>query len=152
MLLIKWRILTLVALGLIMGSSGLAAEPHGPGRTAAPLQLQLDHGKKWQTDHALRTGMSEIHTAMERALPSIHNRTFTPAQYGVLVERIQKQIDYVVGNCKLPEEADQQLHLVLEEIIDGVSSMKTDTGREQGAVKIVEALGQYREYFEPAGW
>ncbi|WP_198137065.1 hypothetical protein [Nitrobacter hamburgensis] len=118
----------------------------------APVQLQLDHGKKWQTDHALRQGMSEIHTAMEQSLPPIHKKAFTPAQYEALAERIQRQIDYVVGNCKLPEDADQQLHLVLEWIIDGVAVMKAKTNREHGAVKIVEALGKYREYFEPAGW
>lgn len=144
--------LTLVVLGFIMSSPGLAVESHSHGGTFAPVQLQLDHGKKWQTDQALRHGMSEIHTAMEKSLTPIHEKAFTPVQYEALAERIQGQIDYVVGNCKLPEEADQQLHIVLERIIDGVAEMKAKIGREQGAVKIVEALGQYRKYFEPAGW
>ena len=37
---------------------------------------------------------------------------------------VQKHIDYVVGNCKLPEEVGQQLHVVLEQILDGISEMK----------------------------
>jgi len=152
MFMIRPRILALVALGFITGAPGFAAEPHSHGGAAAPVQLQLDHGKKWRTDDALRQGMSGIHLAMEQSLPPIHNKTFTPAQYEALAERIQGQIDYVVGNCKLPEEADQQLHLVLERMIDGVAQMKAETGREQGAVQIVEALGLYRDYFEPAGW
>jgi hypothetical protein len=152
MFLTRERTLALVVLGFVMISPSLAAEPHSHSGTSTPVQLQLDHGKKWQTDHALRQGMSEIHTAMEQSLPTIHKKAFTPVQYEALAERIQRQIDYVVGNCKLPEEADQQLHLVLEWIIDGVAEMKANTGRERGAVKIVEALGKYREYFEPAGW
>ncbi len=150
--LISLRTLTIAVLGFIMSSPGFAAESHSHSGTSAPVQLQLDHGKKWQTDHALRRGMSEIHTVMEKSLPVIHEKAFTSAQYEAVAEHIQKQIDYVVENCKLPEEADQQLHLVLEQIIDGVADMKADTGRDRGAEKIVTALGQYREYFEPAGW
>jgi hypothetical protein len=58
----------------------------------------------------------------------------------------------VVGNCKLPEVADQQLHIVLEQMIDGVAEMKDATGRDQGAAKIVRPLAQYGDYFDHAGW
>ena len=82
----------------------------------------------------------------------IHENVFTPAQYDALAARTQAQIDYVVSNCKLPEAADQQLHIVLEQMINGVAEMKATTGRDQGAVKIVRALGQYGDYFNHAGW
>jgi len=147
----KFLILAAIALGLASGPA-LAAQPHAHGGTAATHQLQLDHGKKWQTDDALRRGMSEIRSAVAEALTPIHKKAYTPAQYDALAARIQAQIDYVVGNCKLPEAADQQLHLVLEQIIDGVSEMKAKTGRDKGAVKVVRALGQYGQYFDHAGW
>ena len=147
----KSLMLAAIALGLASGPA-FAAQPHARGGAAATSQLQLDHGKKWQTDDALRRGMSEIRSAIAEALPPIHRNAFTPAQYDALAARIQAQIDYVVGNCKLPEEADHQLHLVLEQIIDGVAEMKAATGRDKGAVKIVRALGQYGEYFDHAGW
>ncbi|MBI5260349.1 MAG: hypothetical protein HY852_00855 [Bradyrhizobium sp.] len=142
----------IVALGLAVGPPALAAEPHAHGGAAATVQLRLDHGKKWQTDDVLRRGMSEIRTAVAQSLTPIHKKTFTPAQYDALAGRIQTQIDDVVGNCKLPEEADQQLHIVLEQIIDGVAAMKGATGRDKGAVKIVRALAQYGKYFDHAGW
>ncbi len=141
-----------IALGLALGAPALAAEPHAHGDKAAPVQLRLDHGKKWQTDDVLRRGMIEIRAAMAEALTPIHKNAFTPAQYDALAARIQKQIDYVVGNCKLPEAADQQLHLVLEQIIDGVAGMKAAKDRDRGAMKIVRALAQYGEYFDHAGW
>jgi hypothetical protein len=141
-----------VALGLALGATALAAEPHSHGHTSAAVQLRLDHGKKWQTDDVLRRGMSKIRSASAAALPAIHNNTFTPAQYGALAADIQAQVDDVVANCKLSEEADQQLHLVLEQIIDGVAGMKVATGRDQGAAKIVRALALYGEYFDHAGW
>jgi hypothetical protein len=148
----KLFIPTIVALGLALSAPALAAEPHAHGGAAATVQLQFNNGKKWQTDDVLRRGMSEIRSAVAESLTPIHENAFTPAQYDALAARIQGQIDYVVGNCKLPDEDDKQLHLVLEQIIDGVAEMKAATGRDQGAVRIVQALAQYGEYFDHAGW
>ncbi len=139
-----------VALGLAFGATGTASSEAAHGHDA--VQLRLDNGKKWQTDDVLRRGMSEIRSAMAASLAPIHENAFTPAQYDALAARIQAQIDYIVGNCKLPEEADQQLHLVLEQIIDGVAEMKAPADGARGAVKIVQALGAYGTYFDHAGW
>ncbi len=151
MLLTRLLAPIVIALGLALGAPAFAAEPHAH-EAAGAIQLRLDNGKKWPTDDVLRSGMGEIRAAMAESLPSIHQNLFTPQQYDGLADRIQTQIDYVVGNCKLPEEADQQLHLVIEQVIDGVAEMKDTTGRDQGAVKIVRALAQYGEYFDHAGW
>jgi hypothetical protein len=142
---------TTLALGLAFGSVGTAAaaEPHGHDAT---VQLKLDNGKKWQTDDALRQGMGEIRKAMAASLKPIHEDKFTPAKYEALAANVQKHVDYVVGNCKLPEEADQQLHIVLEQILDGIGEMKAPAQKQQGAVKIVNALDTYGKYFDHAGW
>ena len=141
------------ALALAFGSigAGSAAEPHSHGDAAA-VQLKLDTGKKWQTDDALRHGMGEIRQTMAASLKPIHENTFSPAKYEALAADVQKHIDYVVGNCKLPEDADQQLHIVLEQILDGINEMKSSAQKQQGAIKIVNALGIYGKYFDHAGW
>lgn len=140
----------LIAFGLALAPTGVvAAEPHGHAGTA---EIRLDNGKKWPTDEALRRGMGEIRTAMADALPAIHADKFSRAAFEQLAGRVQGQIDYVTANCKLPEEADHQLHVVLEQILDGIAVMKADTGRAQGAVKIVQALDQYGAHFNHAGW
>lgn len=144
--------LTALALCLALGQPALAAGPHaheGPTATARP---QLDHGKKWPTDDVLRRGMDDISLAMRQSLSPIHSNVFTPAQYEALATQIQARVDDVVGNCKLPERADQQLHLVLEQIIDGAAHMKTGASRDQGAMKILRALAEYGRYFDHAGW
>ena len=151
--LTKLIIPAVVMLGFVLGPPALAAEPHAHHEsTTTTIQLRLDHGKKWLTDDVLRRGMSEIRLAMTQSLTPIHDNVFTPTQYEALATRIQTQIDYVVGNCKLPEEADQQLHLLLEQIIDGIAYMKTGTDKNKGAVKVVEALTQYGKYFDHVGW
>ena len=141
-----------IALCLVLGAPAFAAEPHAHGNKAAAVHLRLDNGKKWQTDDVLRRGMSEIRTVLAESLTPIHENVFTPKQYDALAARIQAQIDYVVSNCKLPEKADQQLHLVLEQIIEGVAEMKAATRPSQGAAKIARALAQYGEYFDHVGW
>lgn len=140
----------LIAFGLALAPAGVvAAEPHAHAATA---KISLDHGKKWPTDEALRRGMGEIRTAMADALPPIHARKFSRAAFEQLSGRVQGQIDYVTANCKLPEEADHQLHVVLEQILDGIAGMKADTGRAKGAVRIVQALELYGAHFDHAGW
>lgn len=140
----------LVAFGLALAPTGvIAAEPHSH---AAPAKISLDHGKKWPTDEALRRGMGEIRNAMADALPAIHRDKFSGGEFEKLAGRVQGQIDYVTANCKLPEAADHQLHVVLEQILDGIAAMKADKGRDQGAVKIVQALDLYGAHFNHAGW
>src|SRR3569832_699588 len=56
------------ALGFIMAPPVLAAGPHAHDKPAAPVQLRLDHGKKWPTDDVLRRGMGDIRLAMAQSL------------------------------------------------------------------------------------
>ena len=145
----------LFVLGFVAGLSGpaLAAPQHS--HESAPqhaLEMRLDKGRKWLTDAPLRQGMSEIRAAVSSSLARIHKGQFTPAEYAALGDRIQAQIDYVTANCRLPEEADIQLHVPLTSIIEGVAVMKEETGQEQGALKVIQALNAYGEYFEHPGW
>jgi hypothetical protein len=139
----------LIALGLASAPPGLFAAEHGH---AATVKIKLDNGKKWPTDEALRKGMDEIRNAMADALAPIHRHNFSAGDFEKLAGRLQGQIDYVTANCKLPEAADHQLHVVLEQILDGIAGMKADKGRDKGAVKIVQALDQYGAHFNHAGW
>ncbi len=151
----KILISIVVALGLVSAAPAKAGEPHAHDDHSATVQLRLDNGKKWRTDEALRRGMDEIRKAIAESQTLIHENAFTPSQYDALAAGIQTQIDYVVGNCKLPEDADEQLHLMLEQLIDGVAEMKATTGgdkRAKGAERIARALVQYGEYFDHSGW
>lgn len=140
----------LIAFGLALAPPGVvAAEPHAHAATVA---IKLDNGKKWPTDEALRKGMGDIRTAVSEALGPIHANKFSRGAFNKLAERVQGQIDYVTANCKLPEDADHQLHVVLEQILDGVAAMKADKGRTDGALKIAQALDLYGSHFNHAGW
>jgi hypothetical protein len=146
---------TLLALGLAAGLAGsaIAAGPHShDGHGGVVLELSLDKGQKWQTDEALRKGMSEMRALVAASLTPIHEARFTRVEFAELADRVQAEVEYVAANCKLPEEADLQLHVVLARIIEGIDMMKGEAEREQGAVAIVEALNAYGEHFDHPSW
>ena len=140
----------LMVLGVALAPIGaMAAEPHAHG---ASQTLTLNHGAKWSTDDALRRGMQNMRSSMVAALSPIHENAFTANDYVVLAGRLQTEIDYVTANCHLPEAADQQLHILLEQILDGIGAMKAGSGRLEGAVKVINALNLYGAHFDHAGW
>lgn len=139
------------ALSLTGGRAAMAAGPHSHAGPAA-TELQLDHGNRWPTDEVLRIGMTEVRGAMAAALPRIHAGQFPPAEYDALAERVQTQVEYVIENCKLPEAADQQLHLVLAQILEGVAALQGEATRAAGTTAIVQALDAYGSAFDHPGW
>ena len=145
----------LIPLGLTAGLFGpaLAAalqghESHG----ASAVELTLNNGQRWPTDEALRTGMSRIRDALDAALPLIHAGQYGAGEFSALGDSIQERVNYVVANCKLPEEADLQLHVALTQVLDSINVMKGASGQEQGAVAIIQALNAYGDHFDHPEW
>jgi hypothetical protein len=89
---------------------------------------------------------------MTGSLGHIHAGQFTSADYVALAERLQQQVDFVTANCKLPEEADAQLHIVLAAILEGMDAMKAGSDRLQGALRTVVALEAYGRHFDHPNW
>lgn len=141
-----------LALGIAGGPALAAGAAHSHG-AAAGLELQLDNGAKWATDDALRRGMTGMRDAITAALPRIHAGGMGRSDYEALADRVMSQVAYVVENCRLPEAADAQLHLVIAQILDGIGVMK-DAGADaaEGAVVVVRALDAYGEAFNHPGW
>jgi hypothetical protein len=127
------------AAALALGGAAFAAEEHHH-HGAAEAKLVLDHGKKWQTDAPLRKGMENIRAAM-----------VAKGKYAAKAERVNAEVAYIVQNCKLPEDADAQLHLVIAELMAGADEMKGEHARE-GAGRVTKALNDYGKFFDHPGW
>ncbi|MBL0142144.1 MAG: hypothetical protein IPP91_08695 [Betaproteobacteria bacterium] len=145
---------TVLALVVSLFSFGVfAADAHGQG--AAPAKLHLDHGRKWATDEPLRRGMAAIRGAVNRAPAPMHKAMAKPEAYAELGRRIEGLVGQIVKECKLPPEADAQLHLVIADVIAGADAMKSaknaPAGRS-GLVKVDGAIKTYGQYFDPPGW
>src|SRR3989338_6260394 len=158
----QWKIIAATlsaAMLLCMSPAMVSAQEHGHSHGHAhdmekPVQLTLDHGKKWATNDSLRQGMSRIRDALNAELPAIHSGKAAAEQYQALAQKVNGQLAFMVKNCKLEPKADAVLHLILADIIAGADIMQAQHGGEahRGAVKIVHALENYAGYFDHPGW
>jgi hypothetical protein len=142
----------ILSIGLGAGSLSSATPAHDSHghHHGSPATLQLDNGKKWQTDAQLRQSMATIRQSVDASLHDIHEGKLSNAGYGKLVRAVEKEVAAIVRNCKLAPEADAQLHLIVAELLEGAEQMNgkvRKTKRIDGAVKVIGALEKYADYF-----
>jgi hypothetical protein len=135
---------------------GNAQENHAHTHsTAGVAQLQLNAGNKWTTDAPLRSGMAAVRNAFEADHPAIHAGKQTAAQYEALAARIDKEVQSIIANCKLPPDADANLHYIVADLMQGVALMRsgdTAESRHEGASLVHGALNAYPRYFDDPTW
>ena len=144
----------LLALALSSPLAVLAADAHDHGKSA-PHKLELNAGKKWGTDPALRQAMSGIQKSLAQTLPAAHSGKATAAEYDAFGKDVSAQVAYMVENCKLDPKADAQLHLIVADIMNGVEAAQGKQGEKQratGVVKVAQAANAYGKHFDHSGW
>jgi len=142
-----------MAFALALTASGIvAAQTHAhDGSSEVPIEIMLNNGAKWRGDQNMITGMTAIHGTMAANLEAIHAGAL-PADAGKeIAADIQKQLDFMIENCVLEPKVDEQFHVVLGEVMTGVSALEAGEA-ETGAVTIVQALNAYGKHFEHPGW
>jgi len=143
----------LFAAGLAVSTASFAASAHKHDAHedhAAATTLQLNAGKKWETDEPLRKAMASIRKTVDASLHQIHENQLTPAGYGKLAHKVEGEVGNIVSNCKLEPKADAQLHLIVADLLAGAEQMagKVKTAKRQdGALKVIGALEKYAAYF-----
>ncbi|MCC7464407.1 MAG: hypothetical protein IT480_18335 [Gammaproteobacteria bacterium] len=143
---------------ILLTSLSLAAVPtlaaeaaHEHEHDTQGTTLQLDNGRKWQTDAPLRSSMAEIRQSMAASLEAIHGNTLNEAGYATLAKQVEGKVHTIVAECKLPPAADAQLHVIVGELLVGAGQMagKSAQGaRRDGAVRVIGALANYGQYFD----
>lgn len=158
-----FAIATCAALAMFAMSSfvGLARAQHDHGQHSAHGvegavdQLQLNGGAKWQTDASLRAGMAAIRNDFDADHAAIHAGTESDAAYDALAARIEAQVKQIVAQCKLPPQADANLHFIIADLLQGASLMQgTDPAqsRHAGAARVHGALNGYGKFFDDPDW
>lgn len=131
------------------------SEGHGPAASALVSRLELNQGKRWPTDASLREGMAAIRVAFDADHERIHAGKQTDAQYDALAARIDEQVQGIVAHCKLPPDADAQLHYIVGDLLQGVGLMRGSDpalSRHDGAARVHGALRAYGKYFDDPTW
>lgn len=143
-------LLAVVAIGSGAGAAVAAGAAHS--HAADTLEPTLNNGAKWPTDGALRYGMSEIRTLVADALPKVHSGRFLAADYERFAVGVLGQVESITASCKLPQEVDAQLHLVLAKIIEGAEQIKLGKSPVDGIVTVMSGIDAYGKYFDHVGW
>ena len=151
----KSPIALMLALALSSPRAVLAAsDAHDHGKSA-PHKLELNAGKKWGTDDALRKAMSGIQASVTQTLPAAHAGKASAADYDAFGKDVTAQVTYMVENCKLDPQADAQLHIIVADLMAGVEAAQGKHGekkRASGVVKVAQAANAYGKHFDHAGW
>ena len=151
----KSPIALMLALALSSPLAVLAAsDAHDHGKSA-PHKLELNAGKKWGTDDALRKAMSGIQASVTQTLPAAHAGKSSVADYDAFGKDVTAQVTYMVENCKLDPQADAQLHIIVADLMAGVEAAQGKHGekkRASGVVKVAQAANAYGKHFDHAGW
>ena len=139
-----------LALALSLGTVPAFAQSHSHD-AAAEFALVLNNGAKWQGDQNMIDGMSAIRATMAANLDAIHHGTLSPDAAKTVAADVQAKLDFMIENCVLEPEVDEQFHVVLGEVMTGVGALE-EGEVETGAHSIVLALNAYGEHFEHPEW
>lgn len=145
----------IVGAGPVLGTMAHAADEHSHGHADAVHVLKLNDGRKWASDEPLRASMMKIRDAVDVALPAMHRGDLDVARYDALGGEIEAQVANIVQNCKLDPQADEVLHAILAELLEGNEKLQgkdAKTERSAGVVQVVRSLDQYENHFEHAGF
>ena len=152
-MLLKSFVVYLAILSLSSINNTIAGEhTHDSAAKDQVEVIHLNNGSKWVIDKSLHTGMTNIKLALERNISLIHYKKFTASEYVILAKEVDTQIHYLFENCKLPKDADEQLHTLLFSIIKGSEKMKSSENQRIGAIEIIKTLHQYPQFFNDVNW
>jgi len=143
----------LLLLGTAVTASTIASEhAHSHEQASTHQKIQLDQGKKWPIDASLHIGMSKIKASIEESISEIHHKQFSEAQYKALAGKVDAQLAYLFEHCKLPADADAQLHILLLDIMQASRQMQSSDNPRSGAITTIKALQKYPHYFDDKDW
>ncbi|WBT38031.1 hypothetical protein [Hyphomicrobium sp. DMF-1] len=140
--------LAIIALALVAGGGLAFYHLHGNGHShEAGDELQLNAGQKWDTDQPLRVGMERIRELVSAARPD-----GSATEMQALASGIQQQVDYLTTNCKLSPAADENLHVMIADFLEGADLLTQKNDPQRGIAVMRKALDTYPKYFNHAGW
>jgi len=139
-----------LALSMAVGTAQ-AATAHDHSHST-PVAAEATPGERRATDAALREGMTRIHEAVQRSMPSAPGQPVSDESAAALQRDIEAATSYLIANCKLPEAADNALHGLLIDLLKGAEALSDAGQREQGLQHIFDALERYPQLFAEPVW
>jgi hypothetical protein len=149
------RFLSIVSLPMLLALTvPVGAQTHAHPATPATAAATSVAAQRWKTDPPLREGMGRIRTAVD-ALQHYEHGHMGPEQALQLAAGIEKDVAFIVANCKLEPKADAMLHLVIADLGTGTDAMAGKNPQLRpalGLVKVAQAVNQYGSHFDHPGF
>lgn len=132
----------------LLGATAIAAPANNDhDHSDGVAELRLDNGSKWAIDAPLSRAMTNIRNAVDKDYEAIHSNQLADEKYAALATKVTNEVAYMVENCNLEPEADAQLHLIIVDLMEGSTAMESKANAQDGAVKVIGAIGKYVTYF-----
>lgn len=149
----------LFAILITLGPSGVAGAQqadhehgHHEMHASAQLDLQRPQSGQWASDESLRQGMSELKAAFEPAHAAYRDESFDAGRASELADTIEEKVNFMFANCRLPADADAELHKLLAGALGAAKSLRESDDRHEGLHQLHRVLQTYGDYFEHPGW
>lgn len=136
---------------LFYSTTSIAKDAHQHGHSAHEKTnsgLHLNNGKKWPTDATLRSNMSDIHNHLKKNLPKIKTNSMSMQDYQKLGKDVQVNIGTIFKSCKLPKEADAQLHIIMVDLIDANRTFSDDSPLKAKRKAFDKTIASYKTYLK----
>jgi hypothetical protein len=115
--------------------------------------LELDDGKRWQTDASLRDGMQRVRTALQTAHAAHAGQPAPAAEHGrALAAELDDAIGFMITHCNLPPKADASLHVLIGRLAQASTTLKQQPTSTAAVGEVSAVLDTYPQYFDHPGW
>lgn len=129
-----------------------ASDVHAAHGFDHPAVLTPPEGQRWATDEPLREAMERLRSSVEERLAAQENGNVDGAQAQALAQTVEREVAYMIENCKLPPEPDAALHVLIARMLSAAHELKESPAGAEAASELARILNTYGEHFDHPGW
>lgn len=116
------------------------------------IALTPPPGARWPTDEPLRAAMTRLQTALGQAQRAQENGALDTASAQALAQSVEKEVAFMIENCKLPPQADAALHVLIGRMLSAAGRLKQTPADDSAVPELADVLKQYAETFDHPDW
>lgn len=122
-----------------------APDVHAADETAGEAKPTPATG--WTTDAPLREGMGRIRLSVD-ALGHYEQGHMAADQAVEMAGNVEKDVNFLIANCKLDADADAALHGIIAKLLKGAHALKANPADMAAIAPMREAMTEYAATFD----
>ncbi len=106
----------------------------------------------WATDEPLRAAMNRLSEATQKSAPAYERGELQPGEARALADQVEREVAYMVENCRLEPDADAALHVLIGRMMQAATALRADPSSPAGMPQLHSVLNDYANAFDHPGW